>query len=192
LNLYFKEMVKENQTSKGNNNISTYEHFTRLLLANQRRLYGFILSLVPNLTDADDIFQDTVLVMCRKFEGLRLKSSFLAWGLSIARHKIIKFREKQNRSLILFTDEAFKIIMDRSDSILSNMDQRVKALENCLTKLVEPDRELIKMRYEEGLAIKDIAIEIGRPVQGMYKVFTRLHNALRLCIRKTMSMWGAA
>lgn len=185
-------MPNENLTSKEGDKNLTYEEFTRLLLANQRRLYGFILSLVPNLTDADDIFQDTVLVMCRKFEDLKLKTSFLAWGLSIAQHKILKFREKKNRSRILFTDKTFQIIMERSDSILGNMDQRVRALEHCLTKLVERDKDLIKMRYEKGLAIKDIAMIVGRPVQGMYKVFTRVHNTLRLCIRNTISMWETA
>jgi len=182
-------MSDENSTFKEDNSIKTHEQFTRLLLANQRRIYGFILSLVPNFTDADDIFQDTVLVMCRKFEDLKLKTSFLAWGLSIAQHKILKFREKKNRSRVLFTDKTFEMIMERSNSILSNMDQRVRALENCLNKLVERDRDLIKMRYEKGLAIKDIAMKVGRPIQGMYKVFTRIHNNLRLCIRLTISMW---
>jgi len=185
-------MSDENSTFKEDNSIKTHEQFTRLLLANQRRIYGFILSLVPNLTDADDIFQDTILVMCRNFKDLKSRSSFLAWGLSIAQYKIIKFRAKKNRSRVLFTDKTFEIIMERSDSILGNMDQRVRAIENCLNKLVERDRYLIKMRYEEGLTIKDIAMKVSRSVQGMYKVFTRIHNTLRLCIRHTISMWETA
>jgi DNA-directed RNA polymerase specialized sigma24 family protein len=38
------------------------EQFTRLLLQNQKRIWGLILSLVPNGTEADDILQETCAV----------------------------------------------------------------------------------------------------------------------------------
>jgi hypothetical protein len=39
---------------------SKTNEFLHLLMANQKRIYTFILALVPNHQDADDLFQETV------------------------------------------------------------------------------------------------------------------------------------
>ena len=41
--------------------------FVQLYTTVQRRLYGYILSLIPDFTAVDDILQDTVMVMWREF-----------------------------------------------------------------------------------------------------------------------------
>ena len=43
--------------------------FLRLFLQNQRRLYAYILTLLPNRADADDVLQETSLVMWDKFDA---------------------------------------------------------------------------------------------------------------------------
>ncbi len=42
--------------------------FIRLLLANERRIYAFILSMLPDLTDAEDVLQETSLVLWEKLD----------------------------------------------------------------------------------------------------------------------------
>ena len=172
-------------------NASTNEEFTRLLLANRKRIYGFILSLGHNFSDADDLFQEIALVMCRKFGEFDASKSFSAWGIGIARHRIIKFRQKQHKSKIMFSHEAFEIAMNSSDRMLHSIEDRSKALENCLSKLSRVDRSFVKMRYEQGLKIKDIAELVERPVQGLYKVYARIHASLRQCVSRTLSQWEA-
>lgn len=39
------------------------EQFLRLLMLNDKRIYAYILSFVPNVTDADDIMQESSAVM---------------------------------------------------------------------------------------------------------------------------------
>ena len=41
------------------------ERFLALLMSNQRRVHAFILSLVPNRNDADDLLQESIVVMWR-------------------------------------------------------------------------------------------------------------------------------
>ena len=43
------------------------ERFLHLLTENQGRIYAHVLSLSPHRSDADDIMQDTITVMWRKF-----------------------------------------------------------------------------------------------------------------------------
>jgi len=75
---------------------------------------------------------------------------------------------------------------------IGSIDKRVYALEECLNKLQDNDRKLIVKRYEKGFKLRQIAEETGRPEQGLYKSMARIHNALRLCVERTLSMWKTA
>lgn len=165
-----------------------YEEFLGLLMANQQRIYAFILTLVPNHSNADDIMQDTIIVMWRKFGGFEIGTNFRAWGVTIARFIVMRFREKQRNSCVHFSEESLKAISSREE-VFDGIDDRLRALESCLTKLPDRDSELIRMRYEGKITIKAVAEKVGRPVQGMYKAMARIHNLLHQCVERTLSAW---
>ncbi len=49
--------------------------FLRLIMANQKPIYALILGMIPNRDDAEDIFQETVLVMWSKFDSFERGTS---------------------------------------------------------------------------------------------------------------------
>jgi RNA polymerase sigma-70 factor (ECF subfamily) len=53
--------------------------FIRLLTANQSRIYAYIVSLVPNFNDADDIMQETTTMMWERKEDFESGTDFVAW-----------------------------------------------------------------------------------------------------------------
>ena len=57
-----------------------HDLFCELLTLHQGQLHGYILALVGNRADADDLFQSTSMVLWRKFDTFQPGSSFLAWG----------------------------------------------------------------------------------------------------------------
>ena len=71
--------MAEDSKSQDNDksNISPNEQFVSLLMTYQKRIYGFILTLVPNRSYAEEIMQETVMVMCRKFNDFEKGSNFL-------------------------------------------------------------------------------------------------------------------
>ena len=71
---------------------SQTNEFLRLLMANQKRIYAFILATVPNRQDADDLFQETVLLMWSKFDDFQRGTSFVAWGITVAKYQILSVR----------------------------------------------------------------------------------------------------
>jgi RNA polymerase sigma-70 factor (ECF subfamily) len=68
--------------------------FLRLFLQNQRRLYAYVLTLLPNRTDADDVFQEASLVLWDKFNAENPPADFAAWGCRIAYFKVLDFCKK--------------------------------------------------------------------------------------------------
>src|SRR5215467_12973604 len=76
--------------------------FLRLFLKNERRLYAFILTLLPNRADADDVLQEASLVMWDKFDERHPPDDFAAWGCRIAYFKVLDFYKKSHRSRVRF------------------------------------------------------------------------------------------
>ena len=175
-----------NSNDEQNNN-SENKDFLRLLMANQNRIYAFILTLVPNWSDADDMMQETAETMWSKFRQSQPINNFGAWGIKIAQNKIFNFYTKKKTSEILLSGELLEDITSRAANLADQTEERMKALEYCLGKLREKDRKLIRMQYEMNITIKELASIVERPVQGLYKAMGRIHNALLKCIHRTLA-----
>jgi len=171
---------------------SKTNEFLRLLMANQKRIYAFILAMVPNHQDADDLFQETVLLMWSKFDSFAADTSFVAWGCTIARYQILNVRKRHSVRSIRFSEAALELLNRESDPFLEQMDSRLQALRTCIGKLPRDDHELICRRYRDETSIKSIAEQMGRSVQSVYRRIARIHDALLRCVRRAAGREGFA
>ncbi len=161
--------------------------FIRLLTSSQRKLFTFILSLVRNHSDADDILQETNMVAWQKWQEFELGTNFEAWAFTIARFQVMAFRKKRQRSRLHFDDELVDLLAtDASEMFLDNHDPRVGALSTCLKKLKEDQRQLVARRYEPGGCVNDIAAEQGRSPKAVSESLRRIRRSLMICIERTL------
>lgn len=165
---------------------SQTNEFLRLLMANQKRIYAFILGMVPNHEDADDLFQQTVLVMWSKFDTFARGTSFTAWGMTVAKYQILSARKRHSQRRLLFSEGALELLQEDSDRFVRRMDERIQVLRSCIGKLRRRDYELIRMRYEREIAVKTIAEQLGQSVQSIYKRIAHIHDVLLRCVRRTI------
>src|SRR5438876_114839 len=68
--------------------------FLRLFLQNERRIYAYILTLLPRRADAEDVLQEASLVMWDKFDEENPPDDFAAWGCRVAYFKVLDFYKK--------------------------------------------------------------------------------------------------
>ena len=167
---------------------SKVNEFLRLIMANQKPIYAVILGMIPNRDDAEDIFQETVLVMWSKFDSFERGTSFTAWGIKIAKYKIFQAHRRNVRNNYRFSQAAFESLQGKSDNFVKNIERRMQALRKCVRKLSKRDYDLVQMRYENELAIKAIAERLGRSVQSIYKRMARINDSLIRCIRRMLAM----
>ncbi|MBN2376934.1 MAG: sigma-70 family RNA polymerase sigma factor [Sedimentisphaerales bacterium] len=167
------------------------DQFVRSLLINEKRIYAFILTLVFNRADAEDIMQDTASVMWRKYKETDSIADFAAWGIRIAHYKVLEFRKKQyKKKQIQFNPELFEEIVGGAQSVNDELDARMEALRNCLTKLGKRERRLLMMRHEQNATAGSVAKRLGISTDSVYKALPRIHDILLRCIRRTLISKG--
>ena len=163
------------------------DEFVQLFTRNQRRLYLFILSQLASTQDAEEVLQDTNLIIWSKYHQFEINTNFFAWCAQIATYEILKFRQRRQREKLRFSDEFVQSVADEVLERADELELRRSALENCLTKLRPSDRNLIKQRYQPGERGKNLAEELGRPANSVYQSLGRIRRTLLECINRTLS-----
>lgn len=163
------------------------QRFMRLYMAVQRRLYGFVLSLVPNQVDADDIVQETASVMWDKFDEFEPGTDFAAWALCIARYRVLAYRQKALSKRKRFSNQAIETIDNIAKSDGKEESARQDALRKCMKKLAEKDRQMLFLRYEMGATLRNVAERLDQNINTLYSKLGRIHAVLLNCIRKTVA-----
>jgi RNA polymerase sigma-70 factor (ECF subfamily) len=131
--------------------------------------------------------QETVKLMWERFDQFEIGTDFLAWGTTIAYYRVLTFRKRKQRNELVFDDETFKALHDRSDAELRDAEDYLTYLGLCLKKLKTSDRGLIKLRYVNGLPMKQIAVRLGQNLKSIYRSFARIQSLLRHCIKQQLS-----
>src|SRR5215469_3348721 len=118
--------------------------FADYLRQNQTRLYGYIHSLVRDLNDADDLYQQTTLILWKKFDEYDRQRSFFSWACGIARLEIANFLRRRGRQRLYFSDGlSLLLIESQAEMADEELDDRRDALARCVEKLRQQDRELL-------------------------------------------------
>lgn len=167
------------------------DEFVRLLIANQPRIYGYIVSLLPNWADADEVFQETGIVLWSKRDDFQSGTNFLAWACQIALHKVFNLRKRQARSRLVFDDDFLNAVSDQRIAEGDRSETRSVALKSCIEKLKPRDRELLERWYQKRGTTKTMAEQLGRPIDTIYKAMKRIRRALFHCVSENLGEGGA-
>ena len=158
----------------------------------QRRIFSYIYALVPDRYDAEDLLQETSLVICEKFDDFKEGTDFVAWACQIAYWRVRYSRQKFARSKVVFDQEIVDAVAQTASTMVEELDERHVALGNCLQKLHPRDRDLLLVRYEPGSGVEEAAKRSGRTLQTAYKALARLRKLLLDCVSTKLASGGAA
>ena len=159
-----------------------------LMTRHQRQVFAYIYTLVPRRHDAEDLLQETSLVICEKFSDFREGTDFVAWACQIAYWRVRYSRQKYVRSKVIFNDEIFEAVANTAVTLTGEIDARHEALGGCLQKLPARDREFVLTRYEAGSGVEEAARQTGRSIVAAYKALTRIRKALHDCVTHQLSL----
>ncbi len=167
--------------------------FAAQLARHQSQLFGYIHSLVRDLDDADDLFQQTSLVLWDKFDQFDSSRSFIGWACGVARYEVLNFLRARSRNRLYFSDELNLALIEAQEPLeQEQLEDRRDALAGCMKKLRERDKDLLEACYGRSAGIRDVALSRGRSAQSVHNSLRRIRRALFECVRRTMAHGGVA
>src|SRR5678815_1019736 len=92
-----------------------------LMTRHQRQIFSYVYVLVPNRSDAEDLLQETSLVICEKFNEFREGTDFVAWACQIAYWRVRYSRQKYARSKVVFDQEIVDVVARTAGSMAQEL-----------------------------------------------------------------------
>jgi RNA polymerase sigma-70 factor (ECF subfamily) len=171
---------------KGSKQTGQTDQFLRLLMTHQNKIYAYIFSMVPNFADADDIMQEVTVALLHRFSDFQIGTNFLAWARKVAFYEILKFRKKQHRQPLAFTEETLQAIAAYVEKESSHTEQMLDVLGRCLSKLNIREQQLIVLRYEDGATTQSVSEKLGVSIYSIYRAIERVQGILLRCVHRSM------
>ena len=160
--------------------------FLASLMRAQQGLFAYIVAQVANVSDADDILQETNMVLWRKQEEFEPGTNFWAWAATVARYQTLAYLKEKGRDHLCFDEGLVAMLATEAEPNAEYAAQRQQALEGCLNKLNSQGRELVRLRYGESLATGEIAERLNRSKGSIYDALYRVRLTLGVCIERTL------
>jgi RNA polymerase sigma factor (sigma-70 family) len=139
-----------------------------------------------NRADAEDVFQNTSVVLWEKFDTYERGTNFLAWACRIAYFEALYDRRKTSRVKTL-SDAAWEALAGDALAISEKAEEHEENLTECLERLKPADRELLHQKYFLQRSVAEIAASGSKSIHSIYRSLARVHDALSECMRRSTS-----
>jgi RNA polymerase sigma-70 factor (ECF subfamily) len=166
---------------------TTEEEFISRFLMYQEDVYAYILTLLPRRADAEEVAQQTALVLWRVRATYDPRRDFLPWAYGIARNEVRRRLRQPEAKLIRFSSEFIEELAIAPEQLVSDMADRRDALGNCMEELAAGQRQFVERCYLGSQSIKSIAEEMMTTPTALYLRLHRLRKALTDCVDRKLT-----
>ena len=158
----------------------------RRFQAERFQLIAYIRALVgdPDLTE--EIFQDVSVIVLQKIDAFDPSRDLQAWCRGIARNLVLRERDRSKRLRIFAHDT----IVDLVDAAFEQrteetaLDAHRSLLRRCIGNLAGSSREMLELRYQAGLSLRDIAGRLQRSEGAVQVALSRIRKWLVDCVQR--------
>ena len=162
--------------------------FVLLITRHQAAIYAYVLTIHPNRVAAQDILQETNLVLCRKRDDFEPGSNFKAWSLRVAYWQTMAHLKRiQRAGMVVLDPDVIELIALEAEEQLGDFEDRHLALKSCLQKLPVGDASILLAHYQRGESLTEISGRLGRSRDALKQVLLRIRRSLRTCIERQLT-----
>jgi RNA polymerase sigma-70 factor (ECF subfamily) len=168
-----------------------HEQFVALFVRHEAAIHSFVLTLLPDLAEAEEVVQQASLTMWRRFDQFAAGSSFRNWAFQVAKFTAMNYLAKARRDRHRFGAELLEMLADRNVERSDQLELQRRALAHCLEQLPEEDQRTLAGCYAEGATVRSFAESLGRTSNAVYKQLNRLRANLLKCVELRLGMEGS-
>ena len=160
--------------------------FVSLLSRHERRLNAYILSLVPNWSDAEEIGQEVKVRLWEQFDRYDPERDFGAWSRTIAYYLVLSYRQGTAQRRMRFTNAAVEAIAAQVEIDSDQIERRHHALDKCMERLSESERAMLMAWCLNQKTARQISVALGRSLEATRKAILRIRQQLARCIQQRL------
>ncbi|ARN55908.1 RNA polymerase sigma factor [Sedimentisphaera salicampi] len=162
------------------------KYFAEKMALEGTKIYNYILMLVPNAADAEDIFQEASLIMWQKRASFKKGTNFLSWGRTIARFCAKNYCRKHYSRNSYLDHEVLELIESENTKENHNCEIRKELLEECVENVSGPCKHLLSMKYQQRFTLNEIAGILNLSITAVHRRLSKTHDVLSRCIGRKM------
>src|SRR5207248_2414199 len=168
-----------------------HDQFVERFVRSQDRIYAYVVTLLPNRADAEEVFQQTCLALWTKWDQFDPARDFVSWACGMAHYEARNFlRKTADRGRVQLSEDVLSEVARTRLDAHDALEERRQALQKCLAGLQPAQRELLDRCYAGAESIREIAGQRGEPPNALYMTLKRLRRALFDCINLTLAREG--
>jgi RNA polymerase sigma-70 factor (ECF subfamily) len=163
------------------------EEFVRELTGCQARLLSFVMTLLPDQEAAQEVVQNTNVVLWRKASDFTPGTNFLAWAFQIARHEVRAYLRDCARDRLVFDIPLVEEMATSAQAHIENASKLAIYLDECLSLRTAEERALLQARYAMGGSVKEMAKQQGRTPNHLSLMLCRIRQKLASCVGRKLA-----
>lgn len=164
-----------------------HRRFLRHFVAGERVLTGYLLAATGDPHEAEDLLQEVSVALWESFDRFDGKRSFVAWALGIARHKVLDWRGRRGRKEAVLAQDVLESLVRTALDESEDLAERRSVLHRCVQALPAHLRELVGLRYRDGLRLETLASQLGRNLGAIQMALVRIRRVLRECVERKLA-----
>jgi RNA polymerase sigma-70 factor, ECF subfamily len=163
-----------------------HQQFMRLFLESERELLRYVMALVPNVSDARDVVQETAVALWQAIEKYDPAKPFTPWACRFALNEARMHLRSESRRRRLLEEDVAQMLEERRVEAAAGMDARRAHLRHCLMALPAEQLALVRGYYFDEERIPALSQRLGRGEEAIYKALQRIRQALHQCIERKL------
>lgn len=164
----------------------TSDQYFLSVTAIQNRLHAYILSLLADPVAAQDVLQETNLVLIRKADDFQSDASFESWAYNTARFQVLAHLRDRKRDRLVLHEAFAEKLAPVAETMAEETERRVQLLGGCVERLSEEHKTLLHKRYGRESSISALAEDFGKTASAMKQVLYRIRNMLAACVKERL------
>jgi RNA polymerase sigma-70 factor (ECF subfamily) len=165
----------------------------RLLLRYRTHLLAYIIAIVRDEHLAEDVYQDVAALAFERRDQIANEPALIGWLRTASRLQAMAALRRKSGSPRTLDDHVLELLGDDFEALAASPEgDEIDALRRCLATLSPYARQMVDLRYVEGVSGQLLADRLGRKLNTIYVALARIHRALGDCIRKRLAEGGAS
>jgi len=170
----------------------TIKDLTRRFLSRRQPLLAFLHGLVRDADVAEEMLQEVWLRLAEAVEKGQDVRDVPSWCRGVARNLVLHhFRSLRTRGVVA-DSRLVELAATAFEEAGDPGDARKQWLLDCVERLPEHSRSVIRMKYADGLRAAEIARRQDRSEDAVLKALSRIRQTLADCVEARRAEEGEA